>query len=135
MKAHMTRPCENCPYRIDAPRRLWAAAEFENVLAKESEPLGTTFGCHKQAELPRTERGLCAGWLLDQKKRGVPSIALRLELSTDAEALAAFEAVTNGGHPMFRSVASMCTANGVPAVMRRRHPRDTQLIAIRRTPK
>jgi len=111
----MTMPCENCPYRKDAPLRLWDAAEFRGVLDAERSQFGKVYACHKQKALPPEERGFCAGWLLDQKRRGLPSIALRLKLSHDktGEAAAALKAVNSGGHKMFRTVQAMCRANGV----------------------
>lgn len=112
-QAHMTTPCENCPYRKDAPLRHWHRSEFKNVLAAEDNPLGTTFACHKQRDLPAKARGFCAGWLLDQKKRGLPSITLRMVLNASEEARLALERVTDGGHKLYRTVKAMCRANGV----------------------
>lgn len=116
-RAHMTTPCENCPYRMDAPRRHWHRSEFENVLASEADMaaggFGTTFGCHKQIDLPQNERGFCAGWALDQQARGVPSIAFRLLLTTDPSASKAFRRLSAAGLTMFKTVAAMCRANGV----------------------
>jgi hypothetical protein len=123
-KAHQKTPCENCPYRLDAPRKLWHRSEFENLLATERDTFGSTFACHKTKDLPADRRGFCAGWLLDQKRRGVPSIALRLALSSMSSgadaARAAYEAVTDGGHKLFKSVEAMCRANGVRPQRRRR---------------
>ena len=112
-RRHMTTPCENCPYRMDAPRKYWHRSEFEKVLRSERQHMGTTFACHKQYDLPAGERGFCAGWLLDQKKRGLPSIALRIALMNDRDAQAALDRVTNAGFKMFRTVKAMCRANGV----------------------
>jgi hypothetical protein len=113
-RAHMIRPCENCPYRTDAPRGYWHKTEFESVLAGEADPMGKTFSCHKQVDIEPKDRGLCAGWLLDQKARGIPSISLRMTLIHDKSAGAALEAVTAEGLEMFPDVASMCIANGIP---------------------
>jgi hypothetical protein len=112
-RAHMTRPCENCPYRKDAPRRLWHRSEFEDVLEAEGTQFGKVYNCHKHAPLDESARGFCAGWLLDQKKRGCPSIALRLALMRDKDGVAALEAVHATGLEMFTSVKAMCRANGV----------------------
>jgi hypothetical protein len=109
----MARPCENCPYRKDAPRRLWHRTEFEKVLMSEVDEFGKIFNCHKQQELPAAERGFCAGWLLDQKKRGVPSIALRMELITAPDAGPAFDKVHAKGLKLFKDVETMCKANGI----------------------
>lgn len=111
--AHMTRPCENCPYRMDAPRGHWSREEFQKVLESEADYFGTVFACHKQIDLPRSQRGFCAGWLLNQKQRNIPSIALRMVLIRDESAREALEKVSAAGLRMFRSVAAMCRANGV----------------------
>lgn len=113
MAAHMTTPCENCPYRRDAPRRLWHREEFEKLLVSDGDQIGRTYACHKHIALPAAERGFCAGWLLDQKRRGLPSIALRMALMQSEAAVAALEAVRSGGHRLFRTVKAMCRANGV----------------------
>lgn len=113
--AHMTTPCANCPYRKDAPRRLWDASEFRGLLDAERSQLGKVYGCHKQLAIDPKSRGFCAGWLLDQKKRNIPSIALRMVLISDPDAGKALEAVNDGGHEMFKSVEAMCRANGVRA--------------------
>jgi hypothetical protein len=112
-RAYMLSPCENCPYRIAAPRQHWHRSEFENVLRSERSPIGSTFACHKQADLDPDKRGWCAGWLLDQKKRGVPSVALRVLLATSRDAARVFECVSSGGHRLFANVLAMCRANGV----------------------
>src|ERR1700755_2439595 len=68
------RPCRSCPYRKDAPVKLWAEDEFDKVLAGEADLLGSVFLCH------RNHGGVCVGFLMDQDKRGHPSIALRISL-------------------------------------------------------
>ena len=118
-RAHQIRPCENCPYRKDAPRRLWAKEEFQDLLSGEASDLGTLYACHKFKEVPASERGLCAGWLLDQKKRGIPSIRLRLILMKDPSAVAAYQKVGDGGNQMFVSVKAMCRANSVRVLKKR----------------
>jgi hypothetical protein len=119
LSAHQIRPCENCPYRKDAKVLYWDKAEFEGVLEAEHRQLGAIFACHKTGKLEPSARGMCAGWLLDQKKRNVPSIMLRLKLNRDDAALEAYNNVTDGGHPMYLSVEAMCRANGVRPRKRR----------------
>lgn len=112
--AHQTTPCANCPYRQDAPTHHWDRAEFRGVLDGEHPAsLGKIYNCHQHGELPKEQQGLCAGWMLDQRARRVPSIRFRILLAGDAGARAALEAVNDGGHPMYPSVQAMCRANGV----------------------
>lgn len=112
-KAHQTRPCENCPYRKDAPRMHWDRSEFKHLLETEESQLGSLYACHKLGKVDVKQRGVCAGWLLDQKKRGLPSIRLRILLTQDPDVVRAYDEVSDGGHEMFVSVTSMCRANGV----------------------
>lgn len=110
---HPKSPCANCPYRVDAPKRLWHREEFEKLLESEQELLGKLYACHKQSHIEPAERGLCAGWLLDQKRRGVPSNALRIALLRDSTVGEALAAVWDGGHKLYATVKQMCRANGV----------------------
>lgn len=106
-------PCASCPYRRDAPLRFWDASHFRDLLRADADPVeGPIYGCHGTAKM-RAGPSVCAGWLLDQKERGVPSIRLRLSLVFKPEAVAALEEVTDGGHAMYRSLQAMCRANGV----------------------
>lgn len=70
-----TKPCSNCPYRKDAPLQHWHKEEFQKVVDSENDYMGKTFACHKQ------NGSICVGWLMNQEKRGLPSIALRLSLT------------------------------------------------------
>jgi len=68
-------PCQNCPYRCDAPLSLWSAKEFINLLKNERSQFGAVYSCHKK------DGGVCVGWLMNQDENRIPSIALRLMLS------------------------------------------------------
>lgn len=71
----LKQPCSDCPYRKDAPIRLWAIEEFVDLLNSEKEMFGKTYGCHKN------NGHTCVGWLMNQDERNLPSISLRLSLS------------------------------------------------------
>lgn len=107
---HRTHPCANCPYRKDAPLGLWHEDHYFDVIESEGSPLGIVFQCHKDGEKPRKERSMCAGYLLDQKKRGLPSVALRAKVSCDELALKAFKRVRSTVE-MFESATKMAIAN------------------------
>lgn len=104
-------PCASCPYRLDAPLGLWDAVEFEGLLASERDIIGKVYGCHGTRKLERLE--VCVGWLLDQKRRGVPSTMLRLQLLREPEARRALDEISDDGLPLFESIEAMCLANGV----------------------
>jgi hypothetical protein len=72
-----TTPCNNCPYRKDAPLQHWSEDEFKDLIKNDGDYMGTVYGCHKN------NGTVCVGWLINQDERGFPSIALRLKLSKD----------------------------------------------------
>lgn len=110
MKWDTREPCGSCPYRRDARLGLWHPCEFENLVEQDRDPMnGGVFGCHATAKADQPS--VCAGWLLDQKRRNVPSIQLRLMLMRDKDAVACFEAVTDGGHALYGSIGEMVMAN------------------------
>lgn len=108
-RAFAPEPCGSCPYRTDVPVGTWHRSEFENLLANDrSEMGGNVFGCHRFRLRPE-EADVCAGWYLDQQRRGYPSIRLRLLLTTIDD----MPTVTDGGHPLYRTMQAMCLANEV----------------------
>lgn len=119
-------PCATCPYLRTSPLGLWDATEFENLVEHDLDEVGgAAFGCHKK------DGSLCRGWLADQKRRGVPSIQLRLRLCTDPSALATFEAVDEQDPSLYDSITEMVRANHrrpFPA----RDPRARHLAAQKR---
>ncbi len=104
-------PCPSCPYRTDAPLRLWSSEEFEDLLASEHDQMDTVYGCHEfNKRLDQVQ--VCVGWLINQRDHNVPSIALRMRLIQSAEALACYNEATSPV-PLYESVEQMCKANGV----------------------
>ncbi len=109
-----TSPCAKCPYRKDAPRAFWHPTEFRKVLKADAEPLtGGIFCCHNDLKRPEGERRPCVGWLLDQKRRDLPSIQLRIAFVANPDAWPFFQRTTDAGLELFGSIQEMCTANGV----------------------
>lgn len=112
---HPRSPCKTCPYRKDVAVGTWHRVEFEKCLDSERPgDVGSIFACHKHVHLPTKQRGMCAGWLFDQKRRREPSIMLRLYLRYD-HAAEALERVHDGGHALYASIQEMCRANGLDA--------------------
>lgn len=73
-----TSPCNNCPYRKDAPLKYWGKDEFIDLIKNDKSLMGSVYGCHKN------DGHVCVGWLMDQDKRGFPSISLRISLSKNS---------------------------------------------------
>lgn len=112
-ETHLT-PCAKCPYRKDAPLRLWHPDEFRNLLRQDADPMnGRLFGCHNDGKKPKEEQRPCVGWLLDQKRRGTPSIQLRLALMRNEKAVMMYERISAAGLKLYRTIQAMCRANGV----------------------
>lgn len=104
VKYTKTSPCNNCPYRKDAPLQHWAKEEFENLMQKDSEQIGSVFACHKK------DGHVCVGWLMDQDKRRLPSIALRLSLSQNEVSTDYLDSLKCKSE-MFNNISDMVKAN------------------------
>ncbi len=100
-------PCKTCPYRRDVPPGTWAREEFENLVEQDGQQFGRIFQCHATKAAPQ----VCGGWLLDQARRGVPCISLRMAAFTKPAAAEALRLVSDGGHPTYGSIAEMVRAN------------------------
>lgn len=129
MKFDRREPCASCPYRTDAPLKLWHRSEFEGLLANDGNELrGATYGCHEFRKQPREEHRPCIGWLLDQRRRGYPSIQLRLMMiKKPAAGECATEARLPEGVTLYPSIKTMCRANGVRAPRNRKTPPSRQI--------
>jgi hypothetical protein len=99
-----TQPCQNCPYRKDAPLWLWSIEEFKKVVSSEKSEYGRVFLCHKK------DGNACVGWLIDQDRRGLPSIALRVELSKAGITREYMDKLSSPA-PLYDDIEQMCTAN------------------------
>lgn len=104
MRFEKKQPCNNCPYRKDAPLRYWSILEFAQLLKSEREQLGTVYGCHKKDD------HVCVGWLMNQDERGFPSIALRVALMKHKVSREYLDSLSCPSE-MFRTVGAMCKAN------------------------
>lgn len=98
------QPCNNCPYRLDAPTAYWSIEEFKQLLASEDLQLGSVYGCHKK------DGHVCVGWLMDQDKRNFPSIMLRISLSKNNVTREYLDSLSCIGG-LYESVDEMCEAN------------------------
>jgi hypothetical protein len=114
------KPCAKCPYRKDAPLELWMREEFERVLREDRKPLGlgNVFGCHKHGNRHRAgeKTPMCAGGVLDQLKRDMPSVMLRFHIAKSDNPQATYDAlnsVSSEGMELYATIEEMCAANGV----------------------
>lgn len=110
MKWDIRVPCKSCPYRKDTKLGLWSAQEFIDLQINDQrdDPGAPLYACHGTAKLP--EPTICAGWLMDQRRRHVDNIGLRLTLALDEDALACYLEVDCEAE-MFGSIEEMADAN------------------------
>ena len=97
-------PCNNCPYRKDAPLRHWSIEEFRDLLQREATQMGAVYGCHKK------DGKVCTGWLINQDKQGFPSISLRLSLTRNNVTRDLLDKL-HCKAPMFDTVQEMAETN------------------------
>ncbi len=133
MKYDNDQPCKTCPYRKDAKLGVWHPDMFIKLLRHDASEYGALYECHQTGALPSEERQMCIGWLLDQKKRGLPSITLRMHLHGSTGAQDLIDRCTSGGHRLY-SLKAMCKANLDVCVRRRKKkamPRAPRGIPLR----
>lgn len=111
---HCTQPCSNCPYRTDAPLKLWHPEEYEKLLATENDYMGATYKCHKN------NGSICVGWLMKQDENRLPSIALRIALSTHKVTREYLDSLHSPA-PLYENVKAMIKAN-FPKLLKQRKP-------------
>lgn len=114
MKATRRKPCPNCPFRKDAKLAHWHPSEYlmlQRIARTEHDPFRSKpFGCHKDKDAEPAERELCVGWLIHQRERGTPSIALRLILMRSQEAALQYEKSEPDGE-LFDSIDELVKMN------------------------
>lgn len=98
------KPCGNCPYRTDAPKKLWHKEEFEKLLNTQGDTIGRVYKCHKN------NGSVCVGWLIKQDDDNFPSIALRMELSRNNITREYLDNLSSPA-PLFGSIEEMIEAN------------------------
>lgn len=97
-------PCNNCPYRKDAPLKLWHKEEYEKLLRSENDQLGSIYGCHKK------DGHTCVGWLMKQDENRFPSNMLRISLSRNNVTREYLDSLTCKS-PLYKNVKEMVQAN------------------------
>lgn len=99
-----TQPCNNCPYRKDAPLKLWHKSEFQKLLKAEQTQFAPIYNCHKN------NGSVCVGWLMKQLDNGCPSLMLRITMISKKVSHEYLDSL-NSPSPLYQSVRSMIKAN------------------------
>lgn len=124
----LRRPCENCPWRVDAPRGYWDPQHFVDIWNSCQDDGMAVMLCHKSSALPKAERGdvPCQGWI---RVMGFDAIGVRLLVMRGRASPEEVE--DTGGPALFPTFNAMMRANKIrlprrPRTKPRRHsPRST----------
>ena len=113
----MRRPCNNCPWRKDAPREHWAPDHLTTIFRTCQDDGNHIMLCHKANALPKARRGrlVCQGWV---RVLGFHAIGVRL--AAMAGRVTKQEVEDKSGPALFRSFAAMLHANRVRLPRRNR---------------
>ncbi len=98
------QPCQNCPYRKDAPLQLWHRSEFERLAQQEENPFGGIYQCHKK------DGHVCVGWLIKQDENRFPNINLRLMMMQHKVDRTYLDQLSSPV-PLYNTVQEMITSN------------------------
>lgn len=102
--AHRTRPCSNCPWRVDAPVGAFPAEAYRHSARTAYDMAQTTFGCHNSTtEKPAT----CAGFLLRGADHNLTVRLAVMQGHIDQRRL------SDDGVELYEDYRAMAEANGV----------------------
>ena len=115
--AKLRRPCENCPWRIDAPRGYWDPQHFKDIWRNCQDDGLNIMLCHKSNALPKEQRPdvPCQGWI---RVTGFDAIGVRILVMRDQATMEEVE--DKAGPELFPTFAAMMRANKIPLAKRSR---------------
>lgn len=119
--AKIRRPCENCPWRVDAPREHWDPTHFVEIWRSCQDDGTHIMLCHKSNTLPKEDRKTlpCQGWI---RVMGFTAIGVRILALQDKITIEEVE--DKAGPKLFSSFAAMLRANKIKLPKRsKRDPR------------
>jgi hypothetical protein len=106
----LRRACENCPWRVDAPRGYWDGQHFVDIWRNCQDDGLNIMLCHKSNALPEKERGdvPCQGWI---RVMGFDAIGVRILVM---QGKATHEEVEDRDGPeLFPTFTAMMRANKI----------------------
>lgn len=102
------RPCESCPWRVDAPREYWDPQHFVDIWRNCQDDGLHVMLCHKSNALPEAERGSvpCQGWIrvMERDAIGVRILLMNGKITFE-------EIEDRGGPKLFPTFTAMMKAN------------------------
>ena len=107
----LRRPCENCPWRVDAPRDYWDPQHFVDIWQNCQDDGANIMLCHKATALPKADQGKvpCQGWI---RVMGRDAIGVRIVLMGGRATLEEVE--DRKGPKLFPTFTAMMRANKIP---------------------
>lgn len=120
--AKLRRACENCPWRVDAPRGYWDPQHFVDIWKNCQDDGLNIMLCHKSNALPKEDRGEipCQGWI---RVMSFDAIGVRILVM---QGQVTFEEVADKAGPkLFPTFAAMMRTNKI------RLPRRSKMIQPR----
>lgn len=113
----LRRACDNCPWRVDAPRGYWDPQHFVEIWRNCQDDGMNVMLCHKSKALPKEDRGdvPCQGWIrvMGFSAIGVRILAMQGKITVE-------EVEDRDGPKLFKSFAAMMKANKIKLPKRSR---------------
>jgi uncharacterized protein DUF6283 len=104
------KPCDNCPWRRDAPVGYWDPQHFQEIWRNCQDDGANLMLCHKAMKLPAPERPrlICQGWV---RVIGLNAIGVRLAVMTGR--VSDEELHDTEGPALYESFKEMMEANDI----------------------
>ncbi len=120
----LRQPCDNCPWRVDAPREHWDPQHFIDIWRTCQDDGANIMLCHKSGVLPKEERGKlpCQGWI---RVMGFAAIGVRITVMQGSATLEEVE--DKNGPELFSTFTAMMRANKI------KPPRKSKQMPTRHT--
>jgi hypothetical protein len=122
----LRRPCDNCPWRVDAPRGYWDPQHFVDIWRNCQDDGTNVMLCHKSNALSEDRRSEipCQGWI---RVMGFDAIGVRILVMRGQATLE--EVDDKDGPALFPTFAAMMRANKI------RLPRRSRATPLRTRPR
>lgn len=112
MSEKLRRPCDNCPWRKDAPRQYWDSQHFIDIWRNCQDDGQHVMLCHKSNNLPKGAKDPnappCQGWI---RVMGFQAVGVRILAMTGK--ISVEEVEDRDGPELFKTFAAMLRANKV----------------------
>lgn len=115
----LRKPCDNCPWRRDAPREYWDPTHFAEIWRNCQDDGLHVMLCHKANAMPKgtpeNEKPICQGWV---RVMGFSAIGVRIAAMNGHVTVEEVEDTKS--MKLFKTFEAMLRANKVPVGRRNR---------------